>query len=145
MPKIGSGFPLGGIDLAKLAGESKSDKTKSKSEENKFGEILNTAAALGAKGAKDLHGAKIEKAATDFEALLLQEMLKSMWSATQHDDVLSSGDEETYRDMLHQALAQNIAETHTIGVKDVLMKDMIKSEKSENKTAELSSQKLKDL
>ncbi|MBN8549590.1 MAG: rod-binding protein [Deltaproteobacteria bacterium] len=71
-----------------------------------------------------------EKAATQFEALLLHQMLKEMWNTVPKDGVLSGGNEEAlYRDMLNEGIANDIAEKHSIGIKDVLVRDMKKFEK----------------
>ena len=69
-------------------------------------------------------------AAEQFEALLLQEMLKSMWSTVPRDGVISASFEEgMYRDMLNEALAKSISEGQGIGVKDVIFKDIEKLQK----------------
>lgn len=69
-------------------------------------------------------------AAEQFEALLLQEMLKSMWSTVPKDGVISASFEEgMYRDMLNEALATSISEGQGIGIKDVIFKDLDKLEK----------------
>lgn len=74
-------------------------------------------------------GKDIEKAATDFEALLLQQMFSSMWSTVPQGGLLSgTREEELFRDMLNEALAKSVAEHQSIGVRDVLAKDMKKLE-----------------
>ncbi len=73
--------------------------------------------------------AEMEKAATDFEALLLQDMFKSMWETVPKDGMLSGSREEaSYRDMLNEALANNIAKGKSIGIKDVILKEFKKRE-----------------
>jgi len=71
-----------------------------------------------------------EKAATDFEALLLQDMLKSMWSAEVPKDGMLTGsrEEEQYRDMLNEALSKNIAEHKSVGIRDVIMREFAAKE-----------------
>lgn len=65
------------------------------------------------------------KAAEQFEALLTHEMLKSMWNTVPKGELLSgSSEEQTYRDMLNEALANSIAEGRGIGIKEVIMKDI---------------------
>ena len=72
---------------------------------------------------------EIVKASTDFEALLLQEMLKSMWQAVPGGGLLSgSHEEEIYRDMLNQGVAEQMAETQSIGIKDIIAGEMRRSE-----------------
>ena len=66
-----------------------------------------------------------KQAAQQFEALLVQEMLKSMWATVPEGQLLSGSHEESlYRDMLNEAVANSIAEGRGIGVKDVILKDM---------------------
>ena len=72
---------------------------------------------------------KIEKAATDFEALLLQQMLKTMWSSMTSSEggVLASGQEqEFYRDILNEQVAKDIAEKQSLGIKQIVAADMWK-------------------
>lgn len=70
------------------------------------------------------------QAAVQFEALILQEMMKSMWRTVPDGGVLSgSREEETYRDMLNEAVAQSIASGKGVGIKDVIAKDINKLEK----------------
>jgi flagellar protein FlgJ len=65
------------------------------------------------------------KAAEQFEALLTHEMLKSMWNTVPKGELLTgSSEEQTYRDMLNEALANSIAEGRGIGIKEVIMKDI---------------------
>ena len=67
----------------------------------------------------------VKAAAQQFEALLVQEMLKSMWSTVPKQGMLSGSYEEgMYRDMLNEALAQSIAEGQGLGIKDVILKDI---------------------
>lgn len=66
-----------------------------------------------------------EKVARDFEALLLKQMIDSMWNTVPKEGLLSGSNEENmYRDMLNQALATSISEGKGIGVKEVIMKDI---------------------
>ena len=71
-----------------------------------------------------------KEASTQFEALLLQEMMKSMWKTVPQGQLLSGSDEEgTYRDMLNEAVAKSISEGKGIGIKDIILKDIEKLEK----------------
>jgi flagellar protein FlgJ len=88
--------------------------------------IKNSATSASGKGQTK----EVEKAATDFEALLLQQMLQSMWSTIPKDGFLSGSQEEgMYRDMFHEALAKQLAEAGGIGVQDVLVKEIERIEK----------------
>jgi Rod binding domain-containing protein len=65
------------------------------------------------------------KAAEQFEALLTHEMLKSMWNTVPKGELISgSSEEQTYKDMLNEALANSIAEGRGIGIKEVILKDI---------------------
>jgi flagellar protein FlgJ len=68
----------------------------------------------------------IKKAATQFEGLLVQQMLKSMWATvpTQEGSITGSREEQMYRDMLQEAMATNIAEHSSLGIAAVIEKDM---------------------
>jgi len=83
--------------------------------------------AGSAKGSQALQDA--EKAATDFESLLLQQMIQSMWNTVPEGGLLSgSREEELYRDMLNQQVAQHMAETQGLGIKDIIVEEMKKRE-----------------
>jgi len=70
-----------------------------------------------------------EKAATDFESLLLQQMIQSMWSTVPEGGMLSgSREEELYRDMLNKQVAEHMAETQGLGIKDIIVEEMKKRE-----------------
>jgi flagellar protein FlgJ len=81
--------------------------------------------AKAVEGRKPMQHTELEKAATQFEALLVGEMVKSMWATVPSEGILSgSNEEEMYRDMFNDALAQNIAEGPGLGIKRVVMEDM---------------------
>jgi len=71
--------------------------------------------------------AEQQKAANQFEGLLLQEMLKAMWQTVPKGGLVSgSREEELYRDMLNEALSESISEGQGIGIKDVVLKEFQK-------------------
>lgn len=68
---------------------------------------------------------QIDKAAEDFEALLLQQMFTAMWSSVPEGGMLSGGNEAGfYRDMLNQELAKEVAHSQSIGLKKAFAEDM---------------------
>ena len=79
--------------------------------------------------------AEIQKAATQFEALLLHQMIGEMWKSVPNEGLLSGSREETmYRDMLNQALADNISSGQGIGIKNVVMKELKRTEEKQKKS-----------
>ena len=69
--------------------------------------------------------AEVEKAATQFEAMLLQQMFNAMWSTIPKNSLFGGGrEEEYYREMFNEALAENVAENQSIGVKEVIARDI---------------------
>lgn len=79
--------------------------------------------------------AEVEKAASGFEALLLHQMLKSMWSTVETTGLLgeNSHQAQIYRDMFNQAIADSIAEGQGIGVKEFLKNELLKDAKGASK------------
>ena len=95
---------------------------------NKEGIPLSSKADVSAltAGIKD-SPEEIDKAATQFEALLMQQMFQSMWAGVGQAGMVSgSREEEFYRDMLNQALATDVAERQSIGIKAVIARDIAK-------------------
>lgn len=88
--------------------------------------IKSLGSSLDAKAAQD----RAVKAATDFEALMIQQMLSAMWQAIPKDGLLSGGnEEEIYRDMLNQQIASDMAKHQSIGLKDMVLKEFKSQEK----------------
>jgi flagellar protein FlgJ len=72
-----------------------------------------------------------EKAAEQFESMLVKQMMDSMWSTVPKDGLLSGSNEESmYRDMLNEALSSSIAQGRGMGIKEVILKDINKLSKS---------------
>ena len=68
--------------------------------------------------------AQDEKAATQFESLLLHQMLGAMWETVPKDELFGESQADSfYRDMFNEALSQSIAEKQSIGIKDEILKD----------------------
>lgn len=65
---------------------------------------------------------KAHKAATDFEALLLQQMFSSMWKSSSITGEEPGREEATFRDMLNEGLASQVAKSKGIGVANILKK-----------------------
>ncbi len=70
---------------------------------------------------------KLKDVAQEFEALFLQEMLKSMRAASDaisKDGLFSSKQERFYRDWYDSLLAQDIAKKQGLGLADVIERQM---------------------
>jgi Rod binding domain-containing protein len=87
-------------------------------------------ASHGIKSKKDL-----DKAAGGFEALLLHQMLESMWSTVDYAGMFNekSNEAQYFRDMLSQAIADTTSKGRGIGVKDFLEKELIKKYQASKK------------
>lgn len=71
---------------------------------------------------------EIDKATEGFEALLLHQMLKSMWETVETTGFLGedSNQAQIMRDMYNQAIADEIAKGQGIGVKESMKKEILK-------------------
>jgi peptidoglycan hydrolase FlgJ len=70
---------------------------------------------------------KEKEAAKEFEALLVHQMLQSMYqTVSTKDSLLGSPDEEKYRDLYLEALSKDIADGQGIGIKEVISKEFSK-------------------
>lgn len=71
------------------------------------------------------HSKEIDKAARDFEALLLHQMLKSMWESVPAGGLFGGSNEaDMYRDMFNEALADSISEGQGVGVREMVARDL---------------------
>lgn len=104
-----SGFPT-------VKGISGADATAIAEQSNSLAKV-KTLSQRDVKSKKD-----VEKAASGFEALLLHEMLKSMWATVEPGSLLGedSNASQIYRDMFNQAIADNTAKGRGIGIKKVV-------------------------
>ena len=76
---------------------------------------------------------EIEKAVSGFEALLLHQLMKSMWESVEFTGFLCGDNTEgkIYRDMLSEAIAESAAKGRGIGVKQYLKAELAKYGKAE--------------
>lgn len=99
--------------------------------ELKQAEQLKKLNPLGQKAIKDAPD-QVDKSARQFEALLLQRMMQSMWQTVPSNGLLSgSREEELYRDMLNEAIATSVSQGKGVGIHDVVAREMAKREKSD--------------
>lgn len=77
------------------------------------------------KGEGSASAAKTEQAAKDFEGLLLQQMFRSMWKTIPQGGLLSqSREEQMFQEMLQDEVAKNISESQSLGIKDVILREL---------------------
>lgn len=87
--------------------------------------------SAGAKGSAPADAAKAMEAAKDFEALLVHQMMKSMWQTVPKGGMLTgSREEQYYQDMLSEALSNEIASGQGIGIKEVIEKELARKDKT---------------
>lgn len=67
----------------------------------------------------------VRKAAQQFEALFLQQVLKSARAAQLGEDVLGGSQSEFYRDLFDQQMALHLAQGKGLGLADVLVRQML--------------------
>jgi len=99
-----------------------------------MGQLSRGEMSKGLKKAENLASAKLEseadidKAASGFEALLLHQMLKEMYSSIEGSGVFGENSNEAgiYKDMFVQAIADTVSSGRGIGVKDFLRKELVK-------------------
>ena len=66
----------------------------------------------------------VEEVATQFEALFFQMMLKSMRDASLGDSMFDSNQMQMYRDMYDKQLSMHLAERNTLGIADMLVRQL---------------------
>jgi len=62
--------------------------------------------------------------ATQFEALFIHEMLKSMRQTIEKNDLTGSDAEDTFQEMYDRELSQQLAKRNTLGVANMLVKHL---------------------
>lgn len=68
--------------------------------------------------------AALEEVASQFEAIFLQQMLKSMRDATVKSDLFDSSQMDTYQSMADQQMALQLAESGGIGLARMMVEQM---------------------
>ena len=72
--------------------------------------------------------AELERAASGFESILVNQMINAMWETVETTGLLGENSHEAgiYRDMFNQALSDSISKGSGIGVKGFLKTELIK-------------------
>ena len=86
-------------------------------------EATNNAAFDGQKKA-------LKKAAEQFEALFLQEMLKSMRATVGNDELVDSAAIQTYQEMFDREVALQMSKRGAVGISDMLVSHMEKQQQA---------------
>jgi flagellar protein FlgJ len=68
--------------------------------------------------------AALEEVASQFEAIFLQQMLKSMRDATMQSDLFDSSQMDTYQSMADQQMALQLAESGGMGLARMMVEQM---------------------
>ncbi|MCB0354703.1 MAG: rod-binding protein [Bdellovibrionales bacterium] len=86
----------------------------------------NQLESLASEGKKGAEGAgKAEQASKDFEAMLVQQMFRSMWKTVPQNGILTqSREEQLFQEMLQDEVAKNMSESQSIGIKDVILREL---------------------
>ncbi|WP_380872559.1 hypothetical protein ACFB49_34840 [Sphingomonas sp. DBB INV C78] len=83
---------------------------------------LSNAISLAPKQADQ---AGLKKAAQQFEAVFLRQMISSMRSASLGEDILGSSASDQFRDMSDARTADSMAEKGALGIAEMLMKQFV--------------------
>lgn len=77
---------------------------------------------------RNMEKSQADKVATEFEALLVKQMFKSMWESVPKTEGGLSGsrEEELYRDMFNDAIAKDMSENQSLGIRDVVLRELTK-------------------
>jgi Rod binding domain-containing protein len=108
---------------AAMAGEETNAANTSKGEKANGAGSSTAASQVGDKTA-------LRKAAEQFEALFVQEMLKTMRQTVEKDENTSSAHMETYESMLDRELALQMSKRGTVGVADMLVTHLERQQQS---------------
>lgn len=86
-----------------------------------------SASALAPKAAQPQPSLEIKKAAAEFEAMMIAQMLQPMFESLSTDGAFGGGSgEEMFRPMLVEQYAKGIAKNGGIGLSDVVAQEMLR-------------------
>ncbi len=122
LSKIGMGPSLSEVSL--MRGAAQLNQLSAKAQKTGANGLKGSGLQNGVAAGPD-SPAKIKEAAEDFEALLLQQMFKSMWAAVPQENLLSGGREgEYFRDMFTEGLAKDVSKGQGIGIKEIIVREL---------------------
>lgn len=128
LPIRGKDFLPTGLNLGEKDYQKLRQKTLDESQKNhKFNDLRTTLSP------KD-RAKEIESAASQFEALLLHQMLSEMWKTVPRSQEAGYGllsgskEEEYFRDLFTEGLSDTLAKGQGIGIKQVIAREMYKKD-----------------
>ena len=83
--------------------------------------------------------AAIKAASQQFEALFLQMMLKSMREALPGDPLFGGQEQDLYQDLFDKQVAMSMSRTGTIGLAEIIAKQLVRQTQTERPTAPAAS------
>lgn len=81
----------------------------------------------------------LKLAAQQFETVFLNMMLKSMRDATPQDGMFDSEQTKMFTGMLDQQLAQSMASSHSVGLAEIMVKQLSRTQTSSTSSKELTA------
>ncbi len=100
-------------------------------------EIRPADAGPGARGAEKLDREKLHKACTDFESLLIYQMMKFMRQSVPQNGFLGGGPgQDIYQGLFDQELSKSLARRSGLGIGEKIYRQMIQRAEKEPSTAQ---------
>lgn len=94
-----------------------------------------TTSTLAPKAAQPQPSAEIKKAASEFEAMMIAQMLAPMFENLSGGEFGGGAGEEMFRPMLVEQYAKGIAKNGGIGLSDVVAREMLRMQGGANAVA----------
>ena len=90
-------------------------------------------------------GNDLESVAKDFESLIIQKMMESMRKTVTKSNLLESFSSDMYESMLDEELSKEIAKGPGIGIKDMMLKELTRIQKTAEQQAKTALRKPENL
>lgn len=103
--------------------------------QNAFATALSKQSPANAAGMSSADEKKIKKAAQDFEAFFIGQMMQSMTEGLETDAYFGGGHgEEMWRSMLNQEYGKEVAKSGRLGIATPVMASMLRAQEERTKT-----------